>query len=182
MIRLGTLFSGIGAIEQALLRMNLKHSLVFACDNGELDLKLLPSDEQNEYDNLKKITKKNITEEESHRLYVLRQKEEETISKIAHYVSQLPSIHDKKTYVDNLYETHSKGENHVKQTYLANYDINEDDFHLDVHFLDGRDYANRVDMMVGGSPCQSFSSNGKRGGFEDTRGTLFHEYARIISN
>ena len=48
MIRLGTLFSGIGAIEQALLRMNLKHSLVFACDNGELDLKLLPSDEQNE--------------------------------------------------------------------------------------------------------------------------------------
>lgn len=181
MIRLGTLFSGIGAIEQALLRMNLKHSLVFACDNGELDLKLLPSDEQNEYDNLKKITKKNITEEESRRLYVLRQKEEETISKIAHYVSQLPSIHDKKTYVDNLYETHSKGENHVKQTYLANYDINEDDFHLDVHFLDGRDYANRVDMMVGGSPCQSFSSNGKRGGFEDTRGTLFHEYARIIS-
>lgn len=93
MIRLGTLFSGIGAIEQALLRMNLKHSLVFACDNGELDLKLLPSDEQNEYDNLKKITKKNITEEESRRLYVLRQKEEETISKIAHYVSQLPSIH-----------------------------------------------------------------------------------------
>lgn len=54
MIRLGTLFSGIGAIEQALLRMNLKHSLVFACDNGELELKLLPRNEQNEYDNLKK--------------------------------------------------------------------------------------------------------------------------------
>ena len=34
--------------------------------------------------------------------------------------------------------------------------------------------------MVGGSPCQSFSTNGKRGGFADTRGTLFHEYARII--
>lgn len=58
MIRLGTLFSGIGAIEQALLRMNLKHSLVFACDNGELDLKLLPSDEQNEYDNLKKLRRR----------------------------------------------------------------------------------------------------------------------------
>lgn len=183
MIRLGTLFSGIGAIEQALLRMNLKHSLVFACDNGELDLKLLPSDEQNEYDNLKKITKKNVTEEESRRLYVLRQKEEETISKIAHYVSQLPSIHDKKTYVDNLYETHSKGENHVKQTYLANYDINEDDFHLDIRFLDGTDYydkENPIDLIVGGSPCQAFSDVGAQHGLNDTRGTLFYEFARII--
>ena len=35
--------------------------------------------------------------------------------------------------------------------------------------------------MVGGSPCQAFSSNGKRGGLADTRGTLFYEYARIIS-
>ena len=54
MIRLGTLFSGIGAIEQALLRMNLKHSLVFACDNGELELKLLPRNEQNESEKKKR--------------------------------------------------------------------------------------------------------------------------------
>lgn len=54
MIRLGTLFSGIGAIEQALLRMGQKHSIVFACDNGELDLKILPKDKQEIYDGLKK--------------------------------------------------------------------------------------------------------------------------------
>ena len=47
--------------------------------------------------------------------------------------------------------------------------------------MDGRDYTGTVDLMVGGSPCQAFSSNGKRGGFEDTRGTLFHDYARLIS-
>ena len=35
------------------------------------------------------------------------------------------------------------------------------------------------ELLVGGFPCQAFSIAGKRGGFEDTRGTLFFEIARI---
>lgn len=35
------------------------------------------------------------------------------------------------------------------------------------------------DMLVGGFPCQSFSVAGKRGGFNDARGTLFFQMARI---
>ena len=37
-----------------------------------------------------------------------------------------------------------------------------------------------MDLFVGGSPCQSFSFVGKQRGLDDTRGTLFYEYARLI--
>ena len=36
------------------------------------------------------------------------------------------------------------------------------------------------DLLTAGFPCQSFSVAGKRGGFEDTRGTLFFEICRIL--
>lgn len=35
------------------------------------------------------------------------------------------------------------------------------------------------DLLTGGFPCQAFSISGKRGGFDDTRGTLFNEIIRI---
>ena len=35
------------------------------------------------------------------------------------------------------------------------------------------------ELLVGGFPCQAFSLSGKRKGFDDTRGTLFFEIARI---
>ena len=37
------------------------------------------------------------------------------------------------------------------------------------------------DVLCGGFPCQSFSLAGKRLGFDDTRGTLFYEIARVAS-
>jgi len=57
------------------------------------------------------------------------------------------------------------------------------------HFKEHKNYGNArsivpetipdFDLLVGGFPCQSFSIAGKRGGLEDTRGTLFYEIARI---
>ena len=42
------------------------------------------------------------------------------------------------------------------------------------------DELSDFDLLVGGFPCQAFSIAGKRKGFEDTRGTLFFEIARIL--
>lgn len=103
-IRIGTVFSGIGAIEHAFQRLKLNHKIVFASD-----------------------------------------------------------IDDK-----------------CKKSYFANYNINEEDWYSDIREFNATKYANKVDFVVGGAPCQSFSMVGKRLGFEDARGTLFYEFARII--
>ena len=104
-IKIGTLFSGIGAIETAFKRLKINHSIVFA---GDIDP-------------------------------------------------------------------------HVKKSYLANYPLNEEDWHNDVTTFNAEKYKGKIDLLVGGSPCQAFSMVGKRLGLEDIRGTLFYDFARIVS-
>ena len=52
--------------------------------------------------------------------------------------------------------------------------------HGDITKIDAKDIPDH-DVIAAGFPCQSFSVAGKRGGFEDARGTLFFEVARIAS-
>jgi DNA (cytosine-5)-methyltransferase 1 len=40
----------------------------------------------------------------------------------------------------------------------------------------------KIDLLTGGFPCQAFSIAGQRRGFEDARGTLFFEIARILKD
>lgn len=50
----------------------------------------------------------------------------------------------------------------------------------DVHQVDFSSFRGKVDLLTGGFPCQAFSYAGNKGGFADTRGTLFFELARAI--
>ena len=103
-VRLGTLFSGIGAIEHAFQRLGLKHQIVFA---GDI-------------------------------------------------------------------------EPNCKKSYFANYQVKEENWFSDIRDFDAKKYKGKVDFIVGGAPCQAFSMVGHRLGFEDARGTLFYEFARVV--
>lgn len=67
-----------------------------------------------------------------------------------------------------------------KRAYLANYPLDETHWHDDITTFDAKPFKGQVDLFVGGAPCQAFSMRGKRGGFEDTRGSLFREFARVV--
>ena len=57
-MKLATVFSGIGGIEQALKRLGIKYDIAFACDNGDVELKLLEGLEFEEYTRLVKLRSK----------------------------------------------------------------------------------------------------------------------------
>lgn len=320
MIRLATVFSGIGAIEHALNRMGVDNKIVFACDNGDVDIlrkeipldieamkkeikalkKIIDKVEKNEYkseleknlkkvkllfeeqllelelvdaevtekileilevvtndENVRKVRLKEYTgfkskliklqnKENDRRLYSLfyaveitndfhkdnawnvlgakyeyksvdniNWKEIETAVvylkkyidrvngrkvlkktrdvcerlgmlhekihtlEINEELSKLETYEEKKAYIDSLYAD-KESQNKVKTSYMANYDLDDRHFYWNVSFLDGNEYKDQVDLFVGGSPCQSFSLVGKQRGLEDTRGTLFYEYARLV--
>lgn len=105
-IRLATVFSGIGAVEHALQRMNIPTEIVFACDTDEF----------------------------------------------------------------------------CKKSFFANYKIDESRWIPDIHDIVGKKFKGKVDLFVGGSPCQSFSMVGKRKGLEDPRGLLIYQFVKLVKD
>lgn len=67
----------------------------------------------------------------------------------------------------------------ARTTYLAN-NQEPNTFYDDVYNIDGNKYKNQIDILIGGSPCQSFSIAGKRMGTSCPRGNLIYEYFRIV--
>lgn len=68
---------------------------------------------------------------------------------------------------------------YARATYLEN-NQEPNTFYEDVYNIDGNKYKNKIDILVGGSPCQSFSIAGKRKGTSCPRGNLIYEYFRIV--
>jgi DNA (cytosine-5)-methyltransferase 1 len=104
-LKIGSVFSGIGAFEHALIKSNIRHQILFACD---IDI-------------------------------------------------------------------------HCKTNYLANYKV-EDWYDnitdLEKKLKEGKKYM--IDIIVGGSPCQSWSIAGKRKGLDDMRGNLINNFINVI--
>lgn len=214
--KLATVFSGIGAIEQALMRTHVNHEIVFACDNGDQTPFVCNAVEWQEcVDAFKRLSDfvdaMHPTTESQRWAANMITKQRNTIQNLlngAPAMSKRPErelkdrvqmLHEatgfykfretweaepdwkqRKHLVDMLYRP-LLARNKVRQSYIANYPISDDRFHWNVSFLEGTPYRDKVDLFVGGSPCQSFSLVGKQMGLSDTRGTLFYEYARLVS-
>ena len=218
MLRVGTLFSGIGAFEHALHQLGIEHQIQFACDNGERELPLTYGDlrrltagmnQAQLYDYCEKYinsigvkrefrdieleqmlihaydaTAENdmpivVSYEKAGRKSLVKHKLILTQEQIIALTPGM-TMRQREEYVNALYD--GMGEhNYVKDAYMANYNIAEDKWHEDIRFFDAHEFEGDLDIMVGGSPCQSFSNYGKKLGLEDVRGTLFYDYARVIS-
>jgi len=256
-MNIATVFSGIGAIEHALERMDVDYNIVFASDNGGINLfekrisistssiweemgylktnlfviknttssyfsslieNKISHIELKYNDSIHKIEKFLLNDLEvksidhdifkqllSYKVKIPKSDKENQkkfqrlLRSIKDIIKQLNQLHyiigvhnvkktlatiesskEKKYYVDNLY-AECKKTNYVEKSYFANYNINKENFHYDINFIDGNIFKNKIDLFVGGSPCQSFSMVGKRQGLDDTRGTLFYDFARLIS-
>lgn len=70
---------------------------------------------------------------------------------------------------------------YVVQLYKAYFNTKEELYFNDITTLDTRKLPD-FDIFCGGFPCQAFSIAGKRHGFNDSRGTLFFEIARILKD
>lgn len=66
-LQIATVFSGIGSVEHALKRLQVPHDIVFACDNGEVELNDV--DEKQVWNEIKMQNNKNDKKKIVDKLY-----------------------------------------------------------------------------------------------------------------
>ena len=77
---------------------------------------------------------------------------------------------------------HCEIDKYANASYKAIYEPGkEEQYYHDATKIDPADLPD-FDLLCGGFPCQTFSIAGRRKGFDDTRGTLFFEIARLAQS
>ena len=102
-LRVGTLFSGIGAFEEALKQLDIPHEIKFACDNGEIEL--IPLDDpdiRRVYKDLNRRVRSLDIEEKckhNHCKSLIAKRNDE----IREYCYSLPTKEERTQFVNELY-------------------------------------------------------------------------------
>ena len=83
----------------------------------------------------------------------------------------------KNLSIDHTNEFMIEIDRYARETFLANHSVNN--IYTDITSIDPASVAD-IDLFIFGSPCQSYSIQGKRLGMNDTRGTLIYNGLSIL--
>jgi DNA (cytosine-5)-methyltransferase 1 len=93
------------------------------------------------------------------------------------HLNKLKTTVEKNNFYVSKYST--LGNNLMRLIYEHNYGTSSL-FIEDIRAINGKEFIGKIDILVGGSPCQSFSNMGKRMGLDDPRGQLLDKYFDLV--